>query len=274
MSGFFFKSLKPSHPLGCWGAIPIENGGDNERELWPAGFKVHHSYLFILRFWSRAVEWMTRILADKFSVSIPKGTGRNLSRHLLAFNGRMPCARAPEMYSPGYLLGSATCHFFIWALSRWIADDVSPLSVCQRVAIVLQVSRWQSFSCGCPFSALVSPSSSLPLIYVKKEKRAENSLFFFFRKGWFFFLLFYIKSVLDLIWNKSTVLWHLIGEEQFLSHVGRKVWCPSITHMVCKSHVSTQQNWVLLAEVCIAVKLLFNLAPVLVWWPVLRLVGL
>lgn len=134
---FFFKSLKPSHPLGCWGAIPIENGGDNERELWPAGFKVHHSYLFILRFWSRAVEWMTRILAGKFSVSIPKGTQGNLSRHLLAFNGRMPCARAPEMYSPGYLLGSATCRFFIWALSRWIADDVSPLPVCQRVAIML-----------------------------------------------------------------------------------------------------------------------------------------
>lgn len=168
MSGFF-KSLKPSLPLGCWGAVPIENGGDNERELWPAGFKVHHSYLFIIHLWSVAIEWMTKILADKFSVSLPKGTHGNLSRHLLAFNGRMPCVRAPEMYSLGYLLGSATCSFFIWALSWWI-DDVSPLSVFQAVAVMPQVSRWQSFSCGCPFSAVASSSSFLPLIYGWNDK--------------------------------------------------------------------------------------------------------
>jgi len=54
-----------------------------------------------------------------------------------------------------------------------------------------------------------------------------------------------------------------MGEEQLLKYMRRRIWCPSRTHMVCKSHVPTQQGWFVLAEVCIAVMPLFNLAPVL-----------
>lgn len=204
--------------MGCCRAMPIENGGDNERELWPAGFKVHHSYLLILRFWSIAVEWMTKILADKFSVSLPKGSPGNLSRHLLAFNGRMPCARAPKDVFTRIPAGLHCMLLLYLALSQWMADDISLLSACRWVIIMPQVSRWQNLGCGCPFSALVSSSSSsLPFTFWK-EKKAENSLFLGEKDTFFPF-----NTVLDLIWNKSTGLWCLMLEE----HMRKKVWCPS-----------------------------------------------
>lgn len=93
-----------------------------------------------------------------------------------------------------------------------------------------------------------------PHLWKEEKKKSWKQLF---REGHFFPLLL---SVLDLISNKSTVLWHLMGEEQLLKYMRRKVWCPSRTHVVCKSHVPTQQGWFLLAEVSTAVLLLFNLA--------------
>lgn len=59
------------------------------------------------------------------------------------------------------------------------------------------------------------------------------------------------------------MLWHLTGEEQLLKYMRRKVLCICRTCMVCKSHVTTQQGWFLLAEVCIAVTPFFNLAAIL-----------